>query len=454
MTGQVGGKEPFAEGRKGLQHQLGGRWEEFRGPVRQADFWTCALKSAAHRLSGRFAPGLGGTICWQSWRPRKESEGMELFERLARTFHLSIGVFDLVAISVLLILALALGLVLTRILHRYARKREGTWEELVFSFSETLPLPLLLLGVLYAALQQFKLPSAWERLGSKLILILVLLLLFYFPTRIFILFLRRLEEKEPTLERVTEPASFIVRVLFAVVAFIIILENLDIHLTAVWTTLGVGSVAVALALQDTLGNFFAGLYLIADRPIRLDDYVKLDSGQEGYVVAIGWRSTQLRTNANNMVVVPNATLAKAIVTNYSLPELRVSLSITVSVSSAADPVRVERLLLEIAQQAIQDDLAGLLAQPEPVARFIPGFGPSSLDFTLYVQVNGFADQFPVQSELRKRILARFQKEGIEMPFPTQTIIFQRPATEDSEKSRPTAQSPVGRDARSGEGSHR
>jgi small-conductance mechanosensitive channel len=113
-----------------------------------------------------------------------------------------------------------------------------------------------------------------------------------------------LEEKEPTLERVTAPATFVVRVLFAVVAVIIVLENLDIHLTAVWTTLGVGSVAVALGLQDTLGNFFAGLYLLADRPIRLDDYVKLDSGQEGYVVSIGWRSTHLRTGANNLVVVP------------------------------------------------------------------------------------------------------------------------------------------------------
>ncbi len=262
---------------------------------------------------------------------------MGLFQRLAQTFHLSIVVFDLVAISVLLVLALALGLVLTGILHHYSRKRKGTWEELVFLFAESLPVPLLVLAVLYVALEQFKLPSAWEHLGSKLTMILVTLLLFYFPTRVFVLFLHRLDEKEPALERVTAPASFIARVLFAVVAVIIVLENLNIHLTAVWTTLGVGSVAVALALQDTLGNFFAGLYLIADRPIRLDDYVKLDSGQEGYVVGIGWRSTQLRTGANNMVVVPNSTLAKAIVTNYSMPETRVCLSIPISVSYASRP---------------------------------------------------------------------------------------------------------------------
>ncbi len=350
---------------------------------------------------------------------------MSLFQRMARALHFSPAAFGLIAIGVVLVVALALGFVLSRILHHYSRKVEGGWGELIFSFLESLPIPLLLLAGLYTALEQFTLPPRWERLGSKLILTLVILVLFYFPAKVFILFLRRLGRKEPSLERVTEPATLIVRVLFAVGAVIIILENLGIHLTAVWTTLGVGSVAVALALQDTLGNFFAGFYLLADRPISPDDYVRLDSGQEGYVVRIGWRSTQLRTGANNMVVIPNSTLAKATITNYSMPETRMTLSIPVSVACSADPARVEKSLIETAHEAARDNLAGLLANPEPVVRFIPGFGPSSLDFTLYVQVSRFADQFPVQSELRKRILARFQRDGIEMPFPTQTIILER-----------------------------
>lgn len=356
---------------------------------------------------------------------------MNLFERLARALHLSHVVFSLVAISVLLILALALGFALSRVLRHYSRKLEGTWGEVIFSFLESLPMPLLLLAALYTALEQFTLPSRWERLGSKLILALVILVLFYFPAKVFILFLHRLSRKEPALQRVTEPAIQVVRVLFAVGAVIILLENLGIHLTAVWTTLGVGSVAVALALQDTLGNFFAGLYLLADRPISPDDYVKLDSGHEGYVLRIGWRSTQLRTGANNVVVIPNSTLAKAIVTNYSMPEMRMTMSIPISVGYEADPARVEQVLLETVQQAARDNLAGLLAYPEPAVRLNPGFGPSSLDFTVDVQISRFADQGPVQSELRKRILARFREEGIEMPFPTQTVILQgaAPASE-------------------------
>jgi small-conductance mechanosensitive channel len=234
-------------------------------------------------------------------------------------------------------------------------------------------------------------------------------------------FLRRASQRRPELERVTQPATFVVRILFALVATIVVLENLGVHLTALWTTLGIGSVAVALALQDTLGNLFAGLYLLADRPISPGDYVKLDSGQEGYVVRIGWRSTQFRTLPNNLVIVPNSTLSKAVITNYSVPIPQLSVQIPVSVAYGTDSRRVEKVLTEIAEQAVRDGVEGLLGSPAPFARFIPGFGASSLDFTLIVQVRQFADQYLVQDELRHRIAERFAKEGIVIPYPYRTL---------------------------------
>jgi small-conductance mechanosensitive channel len=240
-----------------------------------------------------------------------------------------------------------------------------------------------------------------------------------------ILFLVRWGRQEPSLERVTQPAGFVARIVFALLAGIIIFENLGIHLTAVWTTLGVGSVAVALALQDTLGNFFAGVYLVADRPISAGDYVKLDGGHEGYVAQVGWRSTTLRTLGNNTIVIPNSILAKAVIINYSMPEERMSLDIRVGVAYGNDARRVEKILLEIAEAAMADNVEGLLAHFAPEAKLNPGFGASSLDFTLSVKIRRFVDQYGVQSELRKRILERFRAEGIEMPFPTQTIILDK-----------------------------
>jgi small-conductance mechanosensitive channel len=124
---------------------------------------------------------------------------------------------------------------------------------------------LFVLLALYTALEVLELPRKTERLGSKLAAALAIALVFYALAKMVVLYLGRLSLKEPALVRVTQPAAFVARLLFALLAAIIILENLGIHLTAVWTTLGVGSVAVALALQETLSNLLAGLYLLADR---------------------------------------------------------------------------------------------------------------------------------------------------------------------------------------------
>jgi small-conductance mechanosensitive channel len=123
---------------------------------------------------------------------------------------------------------------------------------------------------------------------------------------------------------------------------------------------------------------------------------------------------------NNLVIVPNAKLGQNTITNYHLPEPRMSRLIPIGVSYAADPDHVERLLVEEATKAA-GEVPGLLAEPAPFVRFIPGFGAYSLDFTLICAVASFVDQYLAQHELRKRILRRFRAEGIEIPFPVRTV---------------------------------
>jgi small-conductance mechanosensitive channel len=344
-----------------------------------------------------------------------------MVKNLARFVHLSPTVFYLLFFAALVMGSLVLGFVLNRIIHYWTKKLADTWGELVFSLLESLPVPLLFLGSIYAGLEVLTLPSWVERFGSKLIFALTVVVVCYFPAKVLVIFLRRVGQRNIDMERVTNPAILVVRVLFAVLAITIVLEHNHISLTAIWTTLGVGSVAVALALQDTLSNLFAGLYLMADRPVTPGDYIKLDSGQEGYVMRIGWRSTRMCTQSNNVVFVPNSTMAKAVIINYSMPELRVSVTVPVHVAYGSDPSRVEKALLDVTREAAQEGVAGLLLNPPPSVSLNPGFGDSSLDFSLGVNVRSFEDQVPVQSELRKRILARFAKEGIHVPFPTRTI---------------------------------
>jgi small-conductance mechanosensitive channel len=201
---------------------------------------------------------------------------------------------------------------------------------------------------------------------------------------------------------------------------LILLNQLGISITPILTALGVGGLAVALALQDTLANLFAGFYVSLSGNIRPGDYIKLDSGEEGYVTDITWRSTTVRALPNNLIIVPNAKLAQAIVTNYYLPEKRMSLLIPIGVSYESDPEQIERILIEEAKNGAKD-IPGLLADPAPFVRFIPGFGDSSLNFTLICQVAEFSDQYLAQHELRKRIFKRFRNEGIQIPFPIRTV---------------------------------
>jgi small-conductance mechanosensitive channel len=201
---------------------------------------------------------------------------------------------------------------------------------------------------------------------------------------------------------------------------LILLNHFSVSITPILTALGVGGLAVALALQDTLSNLFGGFYVAVAGQVRLGDYIKLNTGEEGYVTDIGWRCTTFRALAHNLIIVPNAKLAQAMVTNYCLPEKRMSASFAVTVGYECDPDAVEQVLAEVLTQAA-GKVPGMLEEPAPAVAFDPGFGDVGMGFTATFHVTEFADQFPVRNELRKRVLRRFRAEGIGIPYPSRTV---------------------------------
>jgi small-conductance mechanosensitive channel len=288
---------------------------------------------------------------------------------------------------------------------------------------------VLLLGIYFATEASALSIRTTEVIGKGLLLLWIISLTVV-ASRLAGVFVRVYGGQFPTPLPVTTLTQTIVSLFVVSIGLLIALNTLGISITPILTALGVGGLAVALALQDTLSNLFAGFYIGLAGQIRIGDYVKLDSGQEGYVTDISWRSTTIRALANNMIVVPNAKLAAAIVTNYDLPEKRISFQVPVSVSYDSDPDHVEKILVEEALAGARE-IPGLLAEPAPFVRFIPGFGASSLDFTLICQVKEFVDQYLSQHELRKRIFKRFRQEGIEIPFPIRTLYIREPQKKES-----------------------
>ena len=326
----------------------------------------------------------------------------------------------LVEIAALILAAWVVRRFVLAWLRRWARRTETALDDALVRLLDRALIPALVLAVLLASLNLFPLGAKLLAVMNRILYLTILAVALYYGAKAVQLVLTAWLARTGARETLKEPVRFLTRVAFAAFGIIILLDNLGISLNAVWTTLGVGSVAVALALQDTLSNFFAGVYLRLDSPVRLGDYVRLEGGEEGYVIQLGWRSTRIRTLPNNVVVVPNAKLASAIVTNFSLPDPQMSLLIPIGVSYGADPERVERILVEEATRAA-GKIEGLLGDPAPFVRFIPGFGDSSLNFTLICRVSSFVDQYLVQHELRKRIFARFRQERIEIPFPQRDV---------------------------------
>jgi len=202
------------------------------------------------------------------------------------------------------------------------------------------------------------------------------------------------------------------RILVLALGLMALLAYLNISITPVLTALGVGGIAVALALQDTLGNFFAGLHILAERPIFVGDYIRLESGQEGVVTDIGWRTTRIRTLSGNVVVVPNTKITSGTLVNYSLPEPAGTVDLAIMLAHEADPDQVALIAREEALA-----VEGVDSKFTPLLLCDPGALPSHLQLKLVVRIHDQTQRGRILSDIRMRLLRRFRREGVPLPNP-------------------------------------
>ena len=210
----------------------------------------------------------------------------------------------------------------------------------------------------------------------------------------------------------------IISIIIYLLTGLLILGELGIEITPLIASLGIGGLAVALALQDTLANFFAGAYIVADKPLKPGDYISFE-GNEGYVLEVGWRSTRIKTLRDSIVVVPNSKITQSIITNYYLPTEELTFTVPVGVSYDSDLEKVEKVTLEAARKILKETPGGA-KNFEPVFRYAK-FGEYSIEFTIVLKAEKFVDKFPITHEFIKALKTRFDKEGIEIPYPTKTI---------------------------------
>jgi len=193
--------------------------------------------------------------------------------------------------------------------------------------------------------------------------------------------------------------------IYLLLGFLVIIQSLGIDVTPLLTLLGVGGLTVALALQPTLSNFFAGVYLIASREFKIGDYVKLDSGEEGYITDMTWRHTILRPPARYDIIIPNSKLSNATVTNFGVSDKETALTIPVGVGYDSDLNQVERITIEVAIETIKQ-VQGEVPSITPYIRYHT-FAPSSIDFFVNIYSKNLRDRARIRHEFIKNLFEEY-----------------------------------------------
>ena len=200
---------------------------------------------------------------------------------------------------------------------------------------------------------------------------------------------------------------------------LLILDHLNVNISPLIAGLGLGGLSVALALQPTLANLFAGTYVMTEGAVTTGDYIQLEGGVEGYVMDVSWRSTRLQTWTNNMVVIPNSKFAETIITNFQKPAPPVNLYLTCGVSYDSDLFMIENICQEVMSQILEKDSN---AVKEYGSWFgFESFGESNVNFWVFLQAKDRLASFLLQTTVMQNLHSRFRKDGIVINYPVRSL---------------------------------
>lgn len=302
-----------------------------------------------------------------------------------------------------------------KVVEKSATKTQTELDDVII---KNIRLPSILWGVVVALhffIEFSHLPEKIHNITVKLIYAILIVSVTIFVANLTVSIIKHLFERKKLPTAGTTLTFIIIQTVIYITGFLLMLSHLGVPITPLITTLGIGGLAIGLALKDTLANIFSGLYILIEKRIDIGDFIEIDDKKRGYITDINWRTTTIKTLSNDTIIIPNEKLAQSIIINYAKPVDYVRTSIEIPVSYNTDIDKFEKVIMEEVEKFSEED-DSILKDPSPVLRFEPGFGGSSLNFTLFIFCKDYNATFYVRSELRKRFLNRLRKENIEIPY--------------------------------------
>lgn len=312
---------------------------------------------------------------------------------------------------------------------RFARRTATAFDDGALS-SVALPIYYLIIFIgIYVALRSLSIIAIYEGLLNKIFFILAVILIAISLSSTVNTAFGHWASAQRGVQKTPKLVTKIINGIIYLIGFLIILNFFNVAITPLLATLGVGALALGLALQPTLTNFFAGLRILSDKPVSVGDFIEFEK-MSGHVEDIGWNTTRIRTLQNTMIVVPNSKLADSTFVNTSLPINEITVFVDCGVSYTSDLDRVEKVTLEVARK-IQKTVPGAVTNFQPFMRYTK-FGASNIDFTIRLMAESSVDSYVVVHEFIKALKKRYDQEHIEIAYNTVKSI---PVTADGDSKK-------------------
>ncbi|MBN2880796.1 mechanosensitive ion channel family protein [Candidatus Woesearchaeota archaeon] len=336
----------------------------------------------------------------------------------------------LINIVIFLILAKAIAYIAKTYFQNLVRKTANTLDDELLDKTEY---PFIILIVLLGSIISLRIIDA----NTKLLLITesaIILISSYIISTMFRIFLKFWEESW-SIKRNVQIDNIMFSLLDKIISatiisigVLIILDKWSIAIGPIMASLGVVGIIVGFGLKDSFGNIFSGFFLVIDRAYNYNDTIKLDTGEFGNVIEVGFRSTRVRTFDNEVLIIPNSKIASSVIKNYARPNNKTRAKINFSVEYGSDPKKVEEVVLKTIKQ-----IPNILDEPEPFVYF-EEMGDYALKFNLYYWVDSFRDKFLSKHHANILIYQALNNSGIGIPFPTRTIYTKPVKTKRTRKT--------------------
>lgn len=318
------------------------------------------------------------------------------------------------------LLAKVFQYIFVKYLTHLTKKTETDIDDILLELASRPLFFLILLFGTYIAVRMIEGTTRYATIINGAFYVLIVLFVAWLLSRIFSFLVTRWFQARRGMSGTPQLLNVIIAVIIYLTGIIVILSHFQVEITPFIATLGIGGLAVGLALQGTLSNIFAGIHILSDQPVKVGDFVEVDNGTvSGHVVDISWRSTRIKTITNNIIIIPNAKLSESTITNYSLPQDNVSIALACGVDYGSDLEKVERIALNVAND-LRKKLKEADKKFEPVVRFY-NFGDNNVEFRIIIGASHPTERFVLVHHLMKAIHARFKKEKIDISWPIRKV---------------------------------